>query len=134
MHQSFPIIISRVVSFRTSVRLKFQSIRSPARCYGTTFPVSAEVATTASSGRKFHHLHEANRYQFAAAFSQQAAQATKPFIWGSNKKHRDIKLKLQLLQNMTMDPKIETILAPLREAVKEQVWFSNQILRIEGQI
>lgn len=38
--------------------------------------------------------------------------------WGSKKIHRNIKLKF--LQMMA-DPKIEEVLAPLREAVKEQV-------------
>lgn len=41
-------------------------------------------------------------------------------MWGSNKKHRDFKLKAQLLENMASDPKIEEVLAPLRMAVKEQ--------------
>ena len=50
--------------------------------------------------------------------------------WGSKKTHRKVKLKLFELQKMS-DPKIEEILAPLRNAVKEQVsWnifnlFSN---------
>lgn len=38
--------------------------------------------------------------------------------WGTNKAHRDIKLKLV---QMMADPKIEAELAPLREKVKEQV-------------
>uniref|UniRef100_A0A336M2S1 Glycine--tRNA ligase n=1 Tax=Culicoides sonorensis TaxID=179676 RepID=A0A336M2S1_CULSO len=37
--------------------------------------------------------------------------------WGTNKQHRDIKLKLV---QMMADPKIEAELAPLRESVKEQ--------------
>jgi hypothetical protein len=40
--------------------------------------------------------------------------------WGSKKKHRNIKIQQLLLDNMT-DPNIETILEPLRSAVKEQV-------------
>lgn len=40
--------------------------------------------------------------------------------WGTNKAHRDIKLKLV---QMMADPKIEAELAPLRESVKEQVIF-----------
>lgn len=40
--------------------------------------------------------------------------------WGSKKAHRKIKLKLIALQNMA-DPKIEEILEPLRQQVKEQV-------------
>lgn len=40
--------------------------------------------------------------------------------WGTNKSHRDIKLKL--IQEMA-DPRIEAELAPLRESVKEQVGF-----------
>ncbi|XP_041778292.1 glycine--tRNA ligase [Anopheles merus] len=56
---------------------------------------------------------------YAVAASQSDPSFRKPFNWGSNKKHRDVKLRLQLLENMT-DPKIEAELAPLREAVKEQ--------------
>ncbi|XP_050088159.1 glycine--tRNA ligase [Anopheles aquasalis] len=48
-----------------------------------------------------------------------SAPARKPFNWGSNKQHRDVKLRVQLLDAMA-DPKIEEQLAPLREAVKEQ--------------
>lgn len=40
--------------------------------------------------------------------------------WGSKKGHRKIILKLNLEQ-LTADPKTEEILAPFREAVKEQV-------------
>lgn len=40
--------------------------------------------------------------------------------WGSKKTHRKIKLKLTALQNMA-DPRIEKILEPLRQQVKEQV-------------
>ena len=43
-------------------------------------------------------------------------------IWGSKKKHRNVKLQLQQLRDMA-DPKIEEILAPLRESVKEQVFY-----------
>lgn len=43
--------------------------------------------------------------------------------WGTNKAHRDIKLKLV---QMMADPKIEVELAPLRESVKEQVIFIDQ--------
>ncbi|XP_053970973.1 glycine--tRNA ligase [Hylaeus volcanicus] len=39
------------------------------------------------------------------------------FNWGSNKKHR--KVKIQILPDMS-DPKIEEILSPLRTSVKEQ--------------
>lgn len=39
--------------------------------------------------------------------------------WGSKKKNRHIKLRLQL--DTMADPKTESILAPLRANVKEQV-------------
>lgn len=45
---------------------------------------------------------------------------TAPVIWGSNKKHRKVKLNFPLGMN---DPKIEVELAPLRARVKEQVSF-----------
>lgn len=38
--------------------------------------------------------------------------------WGTTKKNR--KLKIQITQNMS-DPKMEEILSPLRDSVKEQV-------------
>lgn len=48
--------------------------------------------------------------------------------WGSKKSHRNIKLQLLNLREMA-DPKIEEILAPLREHVKEQVsQFCESIL------
>lgn len=40
--------------------------------------------------------------------------------WGSKKQHRNVKLQLLQYQKMA-DPKIEEILAPLRQNVKEQV-------------
>lgn len=40
--------------------------------------------------------------------------------WGSKKAHRKVKLRLLEYQKMS-DPKIEEILAPLRQTVKEQV-------------
>lgn len=40
--------------------------------------------------------------------------------WGSKKAHRNVKLRLLEYQTMA-DPKIEEILAPLRQSVKEQV-------------
>lgn len=48
--------------------------------------------------------------------------------WGSKKAHRKVKLRLIEYQKMA-DPKIEEILAPLRQTVKEQVsWnFFNLI-------
>lgn len=39
--------------------------------------------------------------------------------WGSKKAHRKVILKL--IENQMADPKIEEILAPLRNSVKEQV-------------
>lgn len=42
--------------------------------------------------------------------------------WGSNKKHRNVKISQLYLQN-TIDAKMEVILEPLRAAVKEQVSF-----------
>lgn len=72
-----------------------------------------------SRGRKFRHPLVLNQYP-RVWLSQKTASAKKPFNWGSNKKHRDLKLKFHLLENMTVDPKIEAVLAPLREAVKEQ--------------
>jgi hypothetical protein len=40
--------------------------------------------------------------------------------WGSKKSHRKVKLQLYEYQSMA-DPKIEEVLAPLRQTVKEQV-------------
>jgi hypothetical protein len=40
--------------------------------------------------------------------------------WGSNKKHRAIKLSF-IRENIMADPKTEEILAPFRASVKEQV-------------
>lgn len=40
--------------------------------------------------------------------------------WGSKKAHRKVKLKLFERKEMA-DPKIEEVLAPLRQRVKEQV-------------
>lgn len=72
----------------------------------------------------FHHPSGRNQYEQKRRYGASNAaslseQSRKPFNWGSNKKHRDVKLRLQLLENMT-DPKIEAELAPLRESVKEQ--------------
>ncbi|XP_065091559.1 glycine--tRNA ligase [Ochlerotatus camptorhynchus] len=98
MHQSLLVCFSRIALFRTGGGgLKLKS--------------SSFFFSPATSG-KFHHLQKSAR-----AFSQQAVP--KPFVWGSNKKHRDFKLKLQLLENMASDPKIEEVLAPLRQSVKE---------------
>lgn len=55
-----------------------------------------------------------------AYLSASTAEAKSAPTWGSNKKHRNI--KLQLLQAREMaDPRTEEILLPLREKVKEQV-------------
>lgn len=43
--------------------------------------------------------------------------------WGSNKKHRNIKIGQLYLKNMS-DSNIEVVLEPLRAAVKEQVSFN----------
>lgn len=56
------------------------------------------------------------------SLTRQRLYASNP-QWGSNKKHRDIKISQLYLQNMS-DPKIEDILEPLRAAVKEQVSFN----------
>jgi hypothetical protein len=40
--------------------------------------------------------------------------------WGSKKAHRKVKLQISDYQSMA-DPKIEEVLAPLRQSVKEQV-------------
>lgn len=48
--------------------------------------------------------------------------------WGSKKRHRKIKLHLNL--DIMADPKIEEILAPLRACVKEQVIIIIYIFRL----
>lgn len=54
------------------------------------------------------------------SFSTKSAFVETSSVWGSKKSHR--KIKLQLLNSMA-DPKIEEILAPLRQEVKEQVTY-----------
>lgn len=56
--------------------------------------------------------------QQRSSFSTKSAFVETSCVWGSKKSHR--KIKLQLLNSMA-DPKIEEILAPLRQDVKEQV-------------
>lgn len=53
-------------------------------------------------------------------FTTGLAAAVKEFNWGSNKKHRAVKLHFPT--DMT-DPKIEEVLAPLRANVKQQVFI-----------
>lgn len=61
------------------------------------------------------------------SLNHQLCNSNKP-EWGSKKAHRTVKLQLLEHQKMT-NPKIEEILAPLRQIVKEQVsWnFYNLI-------
>lgn len=47
--------------------------------------------------------------------------------WGTKKLNRKVTLKLADFINMA-DPKIEEVLAPLREKVKEQASFSSPLL------
>lgn len=56
----------------------------------------------------------------ARDFSQNRQLNKSNSSWGSNKKHRNIKIQSQLIAEMA-DPIIEEKLAPLRAAVKEQV-------------
>lgn len=108
MHQALPVCLSRIALFRRSTgATSFRSLLPL-----TTTPRSWFVVA------KFHHPFE--KVCSARRYSQQKP-ARKPFNWGSNKKHRDFKLKAQILESMAADPKIEEQLAPLREAVKEQV-------------
>ncbi|XP_053693469.1 glycine--tRNA ligase [Sabethes cyaneus] len=107
MHHSISVVLNRVILYQSGkVALKKQ------------------CSNFCTSAGKFRHLLVVNQYYLSSAsavFSQQSAVSkSKPLVWGSNKKHRDFKLKQQLLESMTMDPKIEEILAPLRQAVKEQ--------------
>ncbi|XP_038111183.1 glycine--tRNA ligase [Culex quinquefasciatus] len=107
MHQALPVCLSRIALFRRSTG-------------ATSFLSLLPLTTTPRSWfvvAKFHHPFE--KVCSARQYSQQKP-ARKPFNWGSNKKHRDFKLKAQILESMAADPKIEEQLAPLREAVKEQ--------------
>lgn len=53
--------------------------------------------------------------------SKRFTQSDPPPSWGSKKQHRKIKLNFGL--NIMADPEVEKTLAPLRDAVKEQVSF-----------
>jgi hypothetical protein len=61
-----------------------------------------------------------------SVFCNQKEKEKEKVVWGTKKKHRQVKLNLTALANMA-DPKIEEILAPLRQEVKEQVSFPGMI-------
>lgn len=107
MHQALPVCLSRIALFRSTGATSFRLL--------SLLPWTSSSPPTWFEVAKFHHPFGVRQY------SQQKPAVRKPFNWGSNKKHRDFQLKAQILESMAADPKIEEQLAPLREAVKEQV-------------